>query len=180
MTRLLNLPRRAIVRGVRAWVLLWAWAHPAAGPALLEALDAEASAAQGWRLPWRLAVFALTAPLFARRQAAAERRASTRTGDGDGVASPRGSGRLRETLLWVTLAGYALAFALYLHSDITTGKFAPDYAPAPGAPEVISLQFHLAALAAGLPTLALGAALAWSWWRGRARALTLFGGGFYT
>ena len=114
------------------------------------------------------AVFAPATPLFARRQVAAERRASTRTGDDD--VSPRGSGRLREALLWVTLAGYAVAFALYPHSDITTGKFAPDYAPAPGAPEVISVQFHLAALAAGLPTLALGVALAWSWWRGRASA----------
>ena len=153
---------------VRVWALLWAWAHPSAAAALEEALEAEQASARGWPLVPRLALFALSIPLFARRQAAAEARAATRTAGG---ASPASEGRwrprLREALLWAVVAGWVLAFALYLHSDITTGKFAPDYAPAPGEPEVISVQFHLAALAAGLPTLALGALLARRWWLGR-------------
>jgi len=162
-----RLGRWGVAAAVRGWVLLWAWAHPAAGAALLEAFAAELAAARGWRALPRLALFALGTPLFARRQARAESQAATRTAgpDGTGAASIEGRwcGRLREALLWVVLAGWVLAFALYLHSDLTTGKFAPDYAPTPGAPEVISVQFHLAALAAGVPSLILGVLLAKRW-----------------
>ena len=175
----MSLVRRAVELGwwgvaaaVRGWVLVWAWAHPAAAAALREALAAELAAARGWRVAPRLALFALGTPLFARRQARAESLAATRTA---GAAASAGAGssaegrwrgRLREALLWAVLAGWVAAFALFLQSELTTGKFAPDYAPAPGAPEVISVQFHLAALAAGVPSLVLAALLARRWLRG--------------
>jgi len=108
-----------------------------------------------------VALFALGTPLFARQQARAESLATTRTAGVAGASSEgRWSGRLREALLWVVLAGWVVPFLLYLHSDLTTGTFAPDYAPTPGAPEVISVQFRLAALPAGVPSLLLGALLA--------------------
>ena len=170
--RVENLGRWGVAIAVRGWVLLWAWAHPAAAAALREALEAELAAAPGWRVASRLALFALGTPLFARRQARAEALAATRTAGGAAAsAEGRWRGRLREALLWALLAGWVAAFALYLHSDLTTGKFAPDYAPTPGAPEVISVQFHLAALAAGAPSLLLAALLARrllrAWWARR-------------
>lgn len=159
--------RWALVLPARAWVLVWSWAHPSAGPALAEALDTEARNATLARLPLRIAGLAITLPAFARRQAAAERRSTTRT-EGAALAPRLGASRLREALVWLTVAGWIAAFALAVHSDVTTGTFAPDYASSPGEPEVISVQFHLAALAAGLPTLVLGSALARRWWRRRA------------
>ena len=166
--RAVELGRWGVAAAVRGWVLVWAWAHPAAA-ALREALAAELAAARGWRVAPRLALFALGTPLFVRRQARAKWLAATRTAGG---AAPAGAGssaegrwrgRLREALLWAVLAGWVAAFALFLQSELTTGKFAPDYAPAPGAPEVISVQFRLAALAAGVPSLVLAALLARRW-----------------
>ena len=192
-----RMARWLIATPLRAWALLWAWCHPAAGPALDDALRGEIDKTVGWRRLAALAMFAIVVPGFVRRQAAAERRHATQTAGQLMTAAGRAGGRAREALVWIALAGWAVAAVLFVHSVATTGTFAPDYAityerPAragvmlrfgagdariydregtllyefveayPGAAgerEVISTQFAIAAVTAGIPTLALGVAL---------------------
>ncbi len=194
----MRLLRRGVETAARGWVLVWTWTHPAAGPTLGEALEAELAAVRGWRLAPRLALFALGTPLFARRQAQAESLAATRTA-GVAAASTEGRwrGRLREALVWAVLAGWVAAFALFVHSELTTGTFGPDYAPDPptvsarfydrdgelilevaewtpppgwqwqGVRDVVLWQFYVAVLAAGAPSLLLAGLLARRWLSGQ-------------
>lgn len=143
------------------WTWLWSWTYPLARPSIAEARLA--SAANGWSIAGLIESvrFTLHLPLMARAQHYAERSALT------GSTTPETAGalawkhashmrlwrseklwrmRLREAMVWSTLASWLVTWASIGASVIFTGNFLFEVHETPDAAGYVSNYFKVAAL----------------------------------
>jgi hypothetical protein len=109
----------------------------------------------------RLVALVVDLPRIARSQHSAEASPTTRTA-GDNLpisAEPQWRGSLRESLIWMVVAGWLLIVVSISMSFIQTGNFLFEYSPESGRPEIVTPYFKLVALSLMIQFLAIGSGL---------------------
>ncbi len=137
------------------WALVWTWVYPLARLALHETLIAEERATTSVAHLFQLLMLCVRLPSLARSQDAAERHPATRTRGGDAwLVEARWRGRLRESIVWLTVAGWTTASGAVVTSLIATGEFLFESHASPEAPGMVSNYFRVAAVSGLLPVAA--------------------------
>lgn len=154
------------------WAWLWGWTYPLARPSIAEVR----ASAESNRFTVKNLVdsvrFALELPLMARAQQYAEHSTPTRTStpekqDKAGsvhsdrwLSEPAWRGRLRETLVWSTMASGLITWGSITVSIIFTGNFLFESHATPESPGYVSPYFQVAALVLSIQMTWIGAGLA--------------------
>ncbi len=134
------------------WALVWTWVYPLARLTLHETLVAEQRATSPLARSLQLLMLCVRLPGLARSQDTEERHHATRTRGGDAwPVEPRWRGRLRESIVWLTVAGWTTASGAVVTSVIATGNFLFESHASPEAPGIVSNYFRVAAVSGMLP-----------------------------